>query len=64
MPHLDGRFTNVPRDAFKYLCYPKMRLDMVARFVLSPEGLCETSLPGAFVRPVPSNLARYQPLIQ
>ena len=41
-----------------------MRLDMVARFVPFPEGLCETSRPGAFVRPVPSNLTGHQPLIQ
>ena len=64
MPHINGRLTNVPRDAFKYLCYPEMRLDMVAGFVLSPEGFCETSRPGAFARPVPSNLTRHQPLIQ
>ena len=64
MPHLDGRFINVPRDAFKYLCYPEMCFDMLAHFVPFPEGLCETSWPGAFVRCVPRNLTRFEPLIQ
>ena len=41
-----------------------MLLDMVARFVLFPEGLFETTWLGAFAHPVPSNLAEYQPLIQ
>ena len=62
--HRDGRFTNVPGNAFKYLCYPEMLLDMVARVVPFPEELCETIRPGALVRPVPGDLAEYQPLIQ